>query len=238
MLYQENVNNLLIEQEVIVNQNNKSLYKGDEGQGKKVTAAYLVVSLLESKKAEIVNRTPFDTFENSIALKVIDQRLTELNDLILSNPYIIRKTLEGAIEPVNENVDELREQITEEMEALNKKIDMLLPKAKKERQIELLRDPIDHNLLPIFLTNAGSYCQRKKDLVRAQLRITYTILYHCGLRINEIRHLNQKDLQRAIDAAQFNLVHHKTKKAHIHVCLLYTSPSPRDGLLSRMPSSA
>ena len=25
---------------------------------------------------------------------------------------------------------------------------------------------------------------------------------------------------------------------HCHVCLLYTSPSPRDGLLSRMPSSA
>src|SRR5664279_6146754 len=26
--------------------------------------------------------------------------------------------------------------------------------------------------------------------------------------------------------------------AHFQVCLLYTSPSPRDGLLSRMPSSA
>ena len=26
--------------------------------------------------------------------------------------------------------------------------------------------------------------------------------------------------------------------AHVAVCLLYTSPSPRDGLLSRMPSSA
>ena len=25
---------------------------------------------------------------------------------------------------------------------------------------------------------------------------------------------------------------------HIYNCLLYTSPSPRDGLLSRMPSSA
>ena len=24
----------------------------------------------------------------------------------------------------------------------------------------------------------------------------------------------------------------------VHICLLYTSPSPRDGLLSRMPSSA
>ena len=26
--------------------------------------------------------------------------------------------------------------------------------------------------------------------------------------------------------------------AHVAHCLLYTSPSPRDGLLSRMPSSA
>ena len=29
-----------------------------------------------------------------------------------------------------------------------------------------------------------------------------------------------------------------TKKNISHTCLLYTSPSPRDGLLSRMPSSA
>ena len=27
-------------------------------------------------------------------------------------------------------------------------------------------------------------------------------------------------------------------KAYLNICLLYTSPSPRDGLLSRMPSSA
>ena len=30
----------------------------------------------------------------------------------------------------------------------------------------------------------------------------------------------------------------KTSKANLESCLLYTSPSPRDGLLSRMPSSA
>ena len=29
-----------------------------------------------------------------------------------------------------------------------------------------------------------------------------------------------------------------TKEIKIRFCLLYTSPSPRDGLLSRMPSSA
>ena len=28
------------------------------------------------------------------------------------------------------------------------------------------------------------------------------------------------------------------KDGHVYLCLLYTSPSPRDGLLSRMPSSA
>ena len=28
------------------------------------------------------------------------------------------------------------------------------------------------------------------------------------------------------------------KSLHSNICLLYTSPSPRDGLLSRMPSSA
>ena len=202
----------LTDQEVIGNK--KSNYKS---YGKNSKAVCLAVSLLECKKAEIVNKTPFDDFESSLALKVIDQRLTELYDLISDNHYLTRKTVDGVVELIDENVDELREQISEEMKALNKKIDMLLPKSKKERRVELLRDPVDEDLLAIFLANAGSYCQRKKDLVRAQLRITYTILYHCGLRVGEVRDLNQKDLQTAIKAAQFNLVHHKTKKAHVHV---------------------
>ena len=36
---------------------------------------------------------------------------------------------------------------------------------------------------------------------------------------------------------RFNLFPHRTVLENV-VCLLYTSPSPRDGLLSRMPSSA
>ena len=31
---------------------------------------------------------------------------------------------------------------------------------------------------------------------------------------------------------------HVLKRESVNICLLYTSPSPRDGLLSRMPSSA
>ncbi len=118
---------------------------------------------------------------------------------------------------MGENVQELQEEFREEMEIINSKLDMLLPKAKKDRKTQPLRDPIDNELYPIFLTNAGDVFQRKKDLKRAQLRITYTIFFYCGLRINEIRHLTQEDLKRAISASQLILIHHKTNQAHIHV---------------------
>ena len=36
----------------------------------------------------------------------------------------------------------------------------------------------------------------------------------------------------------FGLIAGRCSAAEIETCLLYTSPSPRDGLLSRMPSSA
>ena len=41
-------------------------------------------------------------------------------------------------------------------------------------------------------------------------------------------------------APAFNIVERKRKPIvhQYNLCLLYTSPSPRDGLLSRMPSSA
>ena len=46
------------------------------------------------------------------------------------------------------------------MEILNQKIDKLLPKVKKDRQTQPLRDPVDINLFPIFMANAGSVFQR------------------------------------------------------------------------------
>ena len=39
-------------------------------------------------------------------------------------------------------------------------------------------------------------------------------------------------------AIGYGLTLAKAAGAHLTVCLLYTSPSPRDGLLPRMPSSA
>ena len=45
--------------------------------------------------------------------------------------------------------------------------------------------------------------------------------------------LLEASTQKPIDQEQFMLIEDLYK-----TCLLYTSPSPRDGLLSRMPSSA
>ena len=50
---------------------------------------------------------------------------------------------------------------------------------------------------------------------------------------------NQHDIVTAVFIFNSNIFDHKREAQKWWVsCLLYTSPSPRDGLLSRMPSSA
>ena len=86
------------------------------------------------------------------------------------------------------------------------------------------------------------------DKIRELLRDkSKTTLFHCG-SANRVggtwlpyRVLDEGvDLEQALrEAKEIGL---KTpfikEKALAYICLLYTSPSPRDGLLSRMPSSA
>jgi integrase len=168
-----------------------------------------VVSILTeiaARKSELVDKTPFDDFESNLVLKVIDQRLSEIYSLIENNPRITKEYVEEAIQPVEESLEEL-----------HYKVDKLLPKKKKEREIQLLRDPVNSDLFPIFMGNAGNSYTYQKDLKRAQLRIAYTVLYYVGLRINEIRQLNEKKLLDAISASQFSIIHHKTRQPYIHV---------------------
>lgn len=99
----------------------------------------------------------------------------------------------------------------------NSIVDQLLPKKRKNKRTEPLRDPLHIDLFPLFFSHAGSSAKYKKDLKSSQLKIAYTILYHLGLRINEIRELTRKEIDDAIKSSQFNVIHHKTQKAHIHV---------------------
>ena len=59
-------------------------------------------------------------------------------------------------------------------------------------------------------------------------------IYDALFRNNSIRHILVRHEQAAVHAAEG----YARSTGKVGVCLLYTSPSPRDGLLSRMPSSA
>jgi integrase len=172
-----------------------------------------VVSILEelsARQAEVVNDTPFDDYENNLAFKIIDQRIKELYALILNNPEITREYVQDTIQPILEEIEEVNEGIQEIKQ-------MLIPKRKKHKNVLQLRDPVRKDLYPFFLQNAGNSFTYQKDLKRSQFRTAYTILYHVGLRINEIRHLTEKDLRDAIASHQFNIIDYKTQQSHIHV---------------------
>ena len=47
-----------------------------------------------------------------------------------------------------------------------------------------------------------------------------------------------RDIAHPISSATRDMISNAILEAYDKACLLYTSPSPRDGLLSRMPSSA
>ena len=59
-----------------------------------------------------------------------------------------------------------------------------------------------------------------------------------GLDLQGLRGVNATpyDLEEAVE--RLKEVEKSSRRSQLNICLLYTSPSPRDGLLSRMPSSA
>ena len=49
-----------------------------------------VLAELAAKKAELVDKTPFDSFEDNIILQIIDTKITEIYSLINNNPQLTR----------------------------------------------------------------------------------------------------------------------------------------------------
>ena len=149
-----------------------------------------VISILDeiaAKRSEIVDKTPFDTYDDNLALKVIDHRLNAIYGLIQSNPEVTRDYVEEAILLIQDM-----------LESMDEKINLLLPQKKKERLTLSLRDPVNTELFNLFRAAAGSQSKYKQDLKSAQLTVAYTILFYTGLRVNEIRTVQEKDIQDAI----------------------------------------
>lgn len=59
-----------------------------------------ILNEIDSKRAELVDKTPFDNYESNLAIQVIDDRLKYIYGLILKNPKLTRQYVEEAILPV------------------------------------------------------------------------------------------------------------------------------------------
>ena len=79
-----------------------------------------------------------------------------------------------------------------------------------------------------------------RSLLQCQRALRHIILTHERHQNDFEHHASQitKYIAHAETQQEQGLDTHPHPPTHTHTCLLYTSPSPRDGLLSRMPSSA
>ena len=94
-----------------------------------------------------------------------------------------------------------------------------------------IADPLElDQLAPIV----GVSARQLNRLFAEKLNVS-TVRFYRSLRLEKARELLQ---QTTLNLAEISSATGFANSAHFSRCLLYTSPSPRDGLLSRMPSSA
>jgi transposase InsO family protein len=124
----------------------------------KTGRTYGYIQEIAAMRAEVIDKTSFDNEEQDLYIATITDRLDELYGLIEANPAITKQYVEDALEPLHETIQEI-----------DRKIDILLPKPRKERVVQKLRDPVDQELFPIFLESAGAACKRQNKLRSAQL---------------------------------------------------------------------
>src|SRR5680860_1789791 len=86
------------------------------------------------------------------------------------------------------------------------------------------------DLLSFFGLNTDVQATREEDVIELSVPSTHLNGFLIGQRGDTLR-----SVQYLVASALRN---QEMELTRVNVCLLYTSPSPRDGLLSRMPSSA
>ena len=123
-------------------------------------------------------------------------------------------------------------QITKILKGLNGRIIFLIACAFVIIGILILR------LWQLQLSDADTYLQRLRG---QSLRFVRVPAVRGRIHSSDGKILvdNQVSYDLVFFLQEFKLgIAGKSKRTSKYICLLYTSPSPRDGLLSRMPSSA
>ena len=87
---------------------------------------------------------------------------------------------------------------------------------------------------------AGGEKEKKSSHTRPRERTLSFVCVQCVLCVRGVRRVEctLDKAQTLAETARYLSMRSALTKGYPTDCLLYTSPSPRDGLLSRMPSSA
>ena len=155
-----------------------------------------------------------------------------LSDYQVSIPEI--GTIEGKVKPIVFLTSNNTREIGDALKRRCLHLYIPFPDAKLEEQIIASRVPdIEKNLK----TELVNFVQNLRDLDLKKLpSVAETIDWAKSLVL-----LNVKSLDANLVRETLNVLlkfQSDIDSADSEICLLYTSPSPRDGLLSRMPSSA
>ena len=108
------------------------------------------------------------------------------------------------------------------------------------------QDSTNKPVVRIFIAYPGDCKASRDQIVKLLVDEDYRFHEHFDIRLVYWENPDQPMLGDWNTAPQTSVLEHVGKPAECdllialfrHRCLLYTSPSPRDGLLSRMPSSA
>ena len=90
-------------------------------------------------------------------------------------------------------------------------------------------------------TEASTTTSVNKQAAEQEIKANVEALFNAALPIEDrVVYLEDGEQLRDVVEQTYQLLGEQasTASAQVDNCLLYTSPSPRDGLLSRMPSSA
>ena len=115
---------------------------------------------------------------------------------------------------------------------------------ERDTMLDALKKTAEEVFIPLTVGGGIKSIKNIKDSLMAgadKVSINSAAIKNPDIIKNASEHFGNQCIVVAIDVKKIGsswMVHSHGGTINTNICLLYTSPSPRDGLLSRMPSSA
>lgn len=155
------------------------------------------------------------TYDEKEKIDYWTRRFNDLEDIVkkAQDDNSLKEVVCQLLGKVSEGLDGIST-IKYGVSAVNEKVDRLLPNEKRKSTPVALRDPIPKKTFHLLMCNAGSKASYQKRIRESQLKIAYTLLFHLGLRLNEIRTIKLKTILEAMRTSELKVTLFKTNRSH------------------------